>query len=64
MIEMTVPVIQIGPATLFHGDALKILPSLDPVDLIVTDPPYKLTYGGAWLAIYINPFGFRQYLFG
>ena len=43
---MTVPVIQIGPATLFNGDALKILPSLEPADLLVVDPPYKLTTGG------------------
>lgn len=37
---------KIGNATLYHGDALKVLPSLDPVDLIVCDPPYKLTTGG------------------
>lgn len=43
---MTVPVIQIGPATIFNGDALKILPSLEPADLLVVDPPYKLTTGG------------------
>lgn len=39
--------IQIGPATLYHGDALEILPTLGQcADLLVSDPPYKLTYGG------------------
>lgn len=38
--------VRIGNATLYHGDALKVLPSLDPVDLICCDPPYKLTSGG------------------
>lgn len=40
------PVI-IGNATLYHGDTLEILPKLgECADLIFTDPPYKLTYGG------------------
>ena len=30
--------------TLYHGDCLEILPQLDKVDLIVTDPPYELDY--------------------
>lgn len=29
--------------TLYHGDALAILPTLDPVDCVVTDPPYGET---------------------
>ena len=33
------PVI-IGDATLYHGDCLEILPTLDKVDAVVTDPPY------------------------
>ena len=35
----------IGGATLYHGDAIEILPKLQ-ADLIVTDPPYRLTSGG------------------
>lgn len=37
-----------GPVTLIHGDAMDVLPAL-PVkaDLLVTDPPYKLTSGGS-----------------
>ncbi|MEM5541773.1 site-specific DNA-methyltransferase [Sulfitobacter sp. AS92] len=39
--------VQIGPCTLYLGDALDILPSLrGQADLVVTDPPYKLTSGG------------------
>jgi len=26
--------------TIYHGDCLEILPELDPVDLVLTDPPY------------------------
>lgn len=40
-------VVKIGNATLYHGDALLVMPSLDPVDLICCDPPYKLTSGGS-----------------
>jgi site-specific DNA-methyltransferase (adenine-specific) len=38
--------IQIGDCTLYHGDSLEILPTLPPVDLVLTDPPYLLTSGG------------------
>ncbi len=32
--------VQIGDATLYLGDCLEILPTLDKVDAVVTDPPY------------------------
>lgn len=35
--------IQIGDATLYLGDCLDILPTLDKVDCVVTDPPYGTT---------------------
>lgn len=39
--------VTIGDCTLYHGDALDILPDLRGcADLIVSDPPYKLTSGG------------------
>lgn len=40
-------IVRIGDCTLYHGDALDLLPELRGVaDLVVTDPPYKLTSGG------------------
>ena len=36
------PVI-IGDATLYLADCLEILPTLDKVDLVLTDPPYELS---------------------
>ncbi len=32
---------QIGSATLYHADCLEVLPSLPPVDMVLTDPPYS-----------------------
>lgn len=34
----------IGDATLYLGDYLEILPTLGPVDAVVTDPPYGIGY--------------------
>ena len=36
----------IGGAVLYCGDCRDILPTLDKVDAVVTDPPYKLESGG------------------
>ena len=33
-------VVQIGDATLYHGDCLEILPTLPKVDAVITSPPY------------------------
>ena len=27
---------------LYHGDCLEIMPMLEPVDLVLTDPPYGI----------------------
>ena len=40
---MTDPV-RIGDATLYLGDCLYVLKTLDQVDVIVTDPPYGISY--------------------
>ena len=42
---MTVPV-QIGRATLYLGDCRDVLPTLDKVDAVVTDPPYGIDPNG------------------
>ena len=37
----------VGPCTLYHGDCMDVLPRLpEKADLLVSDPPYKLTQGG------------------
>jgi site-specific DNA-methyltransferase (adenine-specific) len=45
---MTVRCVQIGGATLYHGEALELLHELEPgtVDAVITDPPYSS--GGAF----------------
>ena len=30
----------IGNATLYHGDCREVMPTLAPVDCVITDPPY------------------------
>jgi len=37
----------IGDCTLYLGDCLEVLPTLKPVDAVVTDPPYGIDYGNA-----------------
>lgn len=37
--------------TIYHGDCREILPHLEPVDLVLTDPPYGIgdrMHGGTW----------------
>lgn len=36
--------VEIGDAVLLLGDCLEIMPALDPVDAVVTDPPYGINY--------------------
>ena len=43
--------VEIGDATLYLSDCMEILPTLDKVDAIITDPPYGLgnrMKGGTW----------------
>ncbi len=37
--------VEIGDATLYCGDCLEILPTLDKVDAVITDPPYGIDIG-------------------
>ena len=34
--------VQIGNATLYLGDCMEVLPTLDKVDAVITDPPYGI----------------------
>ena len=36
--------VEIGDATLYLGDCMDILPTLDKVDAVITDPPYGINY--------------------
>jgi len=48
------PYYEHGGVTIYHGDCREILPQLDPVDLVLTDPPYdEKTHRGA-------RYGFRE----
>lgn len=38
--------VQIGDATLYLGDCMEILPTLDKVDAVITDPPYGISRAG------------------
>ncbi len=37
------PYYQTENGVLYHGDCLEIMPQLEPVDLVLTDPPYGIT---------------------
>lgn len=37
-----------GAVTIYHGDCREICPTLPSVDLILTDPPYGVTYLSNW----------------
>lgn len=39
------PYFQDDLCTIYHGDCREILPTLDPVDLVLTDPPYGVGLG-------------------
>ena len=34
--------------TIYHGDCREVLPTLDPVDLVLTDPPYPKEFDYVW----------------
>lgn len=40
MVNVNSPTV-IGDCTLYQGDCLEIMPTLEPVDAVVTDPPYE-----------------------
>lgn len=43
---MIKPYYESGGITIYNGDCLEIMPTLAPVDLVITDPPYVGLQGG------------------
>lgn len=41
------PYYQDSAVTIYHGDCREILPKLEKVDLVLTDPPYELSENGS-----------------
>ncbi len=41
---MAFEVVKIGPHTLYCGDCMDVLPTLDGIDAVVSDPPYGISY--------------------
>lgn len=37
-----------GGITIYHGDCREVLPTLEPMDLVLTDPPYGVRYVTSW----------------
>ena len=52
----------IGDCTLYLGDCLEIMPTLDKVDAVVTDPPYFKVKGEAWDNQWNKPEEFLKWL--
>jgi site-specific DNA-methyltransferase (adenine-specific) len=44
------PYYEHGGITIYHGDCREVLPGLPKLDLVVTDPPYGLSYNNGDLA--------------
>lgn len=49
--------VEIGDALLLCGNAVELIGTLPPADLVVTDPPYLLTSGGATQGHMAGKFG-------
>lgn len=59
------PYYQDDSVTIYHGDCREILPTLEPVDLVLTDPPYPdqhLEYGLVDIS-FLAQFSCRQLIF-
>jgi site-specific DNA-methyltransferase (adenine-specific) len=43
---MSIKKVEIGLATLYLADCMEVLPTLDQVDAVITDPPYGIGQDG------------------
>jgi DNA modification methylase len=50
------PYYEHGGVTIYHGDCLEVLPTLDATvaDLMVTDPPYGVDYVNERFGLIVN----------
>jgi site-specific DNA-methyltransferase (adenine-specific) len=46
------PYFETDLGVLYHGDCLEIMPQLEPVDLVLTDPPYGIDYDPRMYPLY------------
>jgi DNA modification methylase len=53
--------VEIGDATLYRGDCLEVMKTLDSVDAIITDPPYGIGIAGQKKTTNKNPKHNRKY---
>ena len=54
--------VEIGDATLYHADCKDVLPLLDRVDAVVTDPPYFKVLNCAWDKQWADQKGYLAWL--
>ena len=59
---MSVEKVVIGNATLYHGDCREVLPTLDPVDCVIADPPYFKVKDDYWDNEWDNPRAFLAWM--
>ena len=45
------PYYEHGGITIYHGDCREVLPTLGPVDHVITDPPYGIGYSTGYQRI-------------
>ena len=58
---MITPYYDDGQITIYHGDCREILPLLDKVDLVLTDPPYGIKRDGKKLSTSRQSTGTKEY---
>lgn len=58
--SLPTPYYQDEHSTIYHGDCREILPLLEPVDLVLTDPPYGVNFSGKVTKHTVNTKGYES----
>jgi adenine-specific DNA-methyltransferase len=58
------PYYQDASVTIYHGDCREVLPTVEPVDLVLTDPPYFRVKNEAWDRAWNDAQAFLAWLAG